>query len=72
MTLDHFAEIMPDVALGLKQLLAYEGDVKEDFCMNFQVSVEEFGKIKTHELKPDGENVPVTNENRQGNQIKLI
>lgn len=35
--LDDFAELMPDVALGLKQLLAYEGDVQDDFCMNFQV-----------------------------------
>lgn len=34
--------------------------------MTFQVSVEEFGQVKTHVLKPSGENIPVTNENRQG------
>lgn len=31
-----------------------------------QVSVEEFGKIKTHELKSGGENIPVSNDNRNG------
>lgn len=36
-TMDDFAEVMPDVAVGLKQLLAYEGSVEEDFCMTFQV-----------------------------------
>ncbi|XP_076315726.1 putative E3 ubiquitin-protein ligase HECTD2 [Tachypleus tridentatus] len=64
-SMDDFAEVMPDVAIGLKELLAYEGNVEEDFCMNFQVSVEEFGEVKTHVLKPDGENIPVTNENRE-------
>ncbi|GBN62632.1 putative E3 ubiquitin-protein ligase HECTD2 [Araneus ventricosus] len=54
-----------DVAVGLRELLSYEGNVEEDFCMNFQVSVEEFGGVKTHVLKADGENIPVTNENRQ-------
>ncbi|KFM72855.1 putative E3 ubiquitin-protein ligase HECTD2, partial [Stegodyphus mimosarum] len=32
--------------------------------MTFQVSVEEFGAVKTHVLKTDGENIPVTNDNR--------
>lgn len=84
---------MPDVALGLKQLLAYEGDVQEDLGVNFQVtsdlweyswkrcpliiglfqvSVDEFGKLHTHELKPGGENIPVTNENRQGNHSTTL
>lgn len=31
-----------------------------------QVSVEEFGEVKTHTLKEDGENLAVTNENREG------
>jgi len=36
-SMDDFAEVMPDVAVGLKQLLTYEGSVEEDFCMTFQV-----------------------------------
>ncbi|XP_054709612.1 probable E3 ubiquitin-protein ligase HECTD2 [Uloborus diversus] len=62
--IDDLAEVMPDVAIGLRELLSYEGNVEEDFCMTFQVSVEEFGAVKTHVLKADGENLPVTNTNR--------
>ena len=32
--------------------------------MNFQVSLEEYGEIKTYKLKENGENIPLTNENR--------
>ncbi|KAH6947763.1 hypothetical protein HPB50_021139 [Hyalomma asiaticum] len=59
-TTEDLAEVMPDVAVGLNELLAYEGNVEEDFCMNFQVSVEEFGEVKTHTLKYGGEDIPVT------------
>ncbi|XP_046990929.1 probable E3 ubiquitin-protein ligase HECTD2 [Schistocerca americana] len=65
LTIDDLAEIMPDVARGLRELLAYEGNVEEDMCMSFQVSLEEYGEVKTYKLKDDGENIPVTNENRQ-------
>ncbi|XP_074602235.1 putative E3 ubiquitin-protein ligase HECTD2 isoform X3 [Brevipalpus obovatus] len=65
LTMAHFAEVMPDVAIGLKELLAYEGNVEEDFCMTFQVSIEEFGKMKTHVLKVGGEDISVTEENRE-------
>merc|ERR1719211_268512 len=33
--------------------------------MTFQISVGEYGKIKTVDLKPDGDDVPVTSENRE-------
>ncbi|PSN35215.1 putative E3 ubiquitin-protein ligase HECTD2 [Blattella germanica] len=54
-----------DVSRGLTELLAYEGNVEEDMCMNFQVSLEEYGDVKTYKLKENGENVPVTNGNRK-------
>ncbi|CAG2119737.1 unnamed protein product, partial [Medioppia subpectinata] len=63
-TMDDFTQVMPDVAVGLKELLSYEGNVEEDFCMNFQVSVEEFGEVKTHVLKSNGHDIVVNNENR--------
>ncbi|XP_054168637.1 probable E3 ubiquitin-protein ligase HECTD2 [Oppia nitens] len=63
-TMDDFTQVIPDVAIGLKELLAYEGNVEEDFCMNFQVSVEEFGEVRTHILKPNGHNIIVNNDNR--------
>ena len=31
---------------------------------DFTVSYSVFGELQTHELVPDGANVPVTNENR--------
>ncbi|XP_025415206.1 probable E3 ubiquitin-protein ligase HECTD2 [Sipha flava] len=64
-TLDDLNEIMPDVANGLKHLLEYEGNVEEDMGLTFQVSLEEHVTPKTYKLKPNGENISVTNENRQ-------
>lgn len=54
--------------IGLRELLAYEGNVEEDFLMHFEASVDEFGEVKTHILKEGGEQIAVTNENRQGNK----
>ncbi|GLH08102.1 E3 ubiquitin-protein ligase Smurf1 [Gryllus bimaculatus] len=70
LTLDDLSEIMPDVSRGLTELLNYEGNVEEDMCMNFQasicaVSLEEYGEVKTFKLKENGENIPVTCENRK-------
>ncbi|RZF44954.1 hypothetical protein LSTR_LSTR001915 [Laodelphax striatellus] len=64
LTVNDLAEIMPDVARGLSELLSYEGNVEEDMCLTFQVSLEEYGDVKTFKLKPEGENVSVTNDNR--------
>ena len=55
---------MPDVASSLQNILEYEGDVETDMYMTFQISVGEYGKIKTIDLKPNGDDIPVTNENR--------
>jgi hypothetical protein len=33
--------------------------------MNYQVSLEEYGDVKTYKLKESGENILVTNENRK-------
>ena len=54
-----------EVARGLKELLAYEGNVEDDLCLNFHVSIEEFGKVITVNLRENGEEVAVTNENRE-------
>ncbi|XP_069974942.1 probable E3 ubiquitin-protein ligase HECTD2 [Penaeus vannamei] len=64
-SLDDLSEIMPEVAHGLRELLRYEGDVEDDMCLSFQVSLEEYGQPKTFNLKENGETLPVTNENRQ-------
>jgi hypothetical protein len=62
--LDDLAEVQPDVAKGLSALLDFEGDVEETFMQSFTVNYDYFGEIRTVELKPDGAELPVTNENR--------
>uniref|UniRef100_A0A8C8BZX7 HECT-type E3 ubiquitin transferase n=1 Tax=Oncorhynchus tshawytscha TaxID=74940 RepID=A0A8C8BZX7_ONCTS len=65
LTLDDLQQVMPDLAHGLAELLSYEGNVEEDFCTTFQVSQEELGVIKSYNLKPGGDKIPVTNQNRK-------
>ncbi|XP_067657511.1 probable E3 ubiquitin-protein ligase HECTD2 isoform X1 [Haliotis asinina] len=64
-TLDDLMHVKPAVAKGLKDLLEYEEDVEEDFCLTFEVSNSEYGSMKTVLLKPNGDNIPVTKENRK-------
>uniref|UniRef100_A0A4W3K454 HECT-type E3 ubiquitin transferase n=1 Tax=Callorhinchus milii TaxID=7868 RepID=A0A4W3K454_CALMI len=65
LTLDDLHQVMPDLAHGLMELMTYEGNVEEDFCSTFQVLQEEFGTIKSYILKPGGDRIPVTNQNRK-------
>ncbi|ODN03165.1 putative E3 ubiquitin-protein ligase HECTD2 [Orchesella cincta] len=39
-TIDDLAEIMPDVAHGLRELLKYEGSVEEDMGLSFQMLID--------------------------------
>ncbi|GAB5578606.1 probable E3 ubiquitin-protein ligase HECTD2 isoform X1 [Prionailurus iriomotensis] len=64
-TTDDLCQIMPELAHGLSELLSYEGNVEEDFYSTFQVFQEEFGIIKSYNLKPGGDKIPVTNQNRK-------
>ncbi|XP_064630554.1 probable E3 ubiquitin-protein ligase HECTD2 isoform X2 [Lineus longissimus] len=64
-TLDDLEEVLPDLVKGLRDLLAYEGDVEDDFGLTFQISITEYGNSKTHVLKPGGETINVTNKNRR-------
>uniref|UniRef100_A0A8C4P5N5 HECT-type E3 ubiquitin transferase n=1 Tax=Dromaius novaehollandiae TaxID=8790 RepID=A0A8C4P5N5_DRONO len=63
--LEDLVQIMPELAHGLTELLAYEGNVEEDFYSTFQVFQEEFGVIKSYNLKANGDKIPVTNQNRK-------
>ncbi|XP_028585569.2 putative E3 ubiquitin-protein ligase HECTD2 isoform X1 [Podarcis muralis] len=64
-TIDDLCRVMPELAHGLNELLSYEGNVEEDFYSTFQVFQEEFGVIKCYNLKPDGDKIAVTNQNRK-------
>jgi hypothetical protein len=46
--------------------LNYTGDdVEEVFCLNFTIAETYFGDVIHKPLKPDGENTPVTKENKE-------
>ncbi|XP_054880707.1 probable E3 ubiquitin-protein ligase HECTD2 [Poeciliopsis prolifica] len=64
-TLDDLQQVMPDLAHGLAELLSYEGNVEEDFYLTFQVFQEELGVVKSYNLKPGGDKIPVTKQNRK-------
>ncbi|XP_028845805.1 probable E3 ubiquitin-protein ligase HECTD2 isoform X2 [Denticeps clupeoides] len=65
LTLDDLQQVMPDLAHGLQELLSYDGDVEEDFYLAFQVFQEELGVVKSYNLKPGGDKIPVTKVNRR-------
>ncbi|NXU83834.1 HERC4 ligase, partial [Xiphorhynchus elegans] len=65
-SLDDLKELMPDVGRGLQQLLDYpEDDIEEAFCLNFTITVENFGTTEIKELVPKGADIPVVKQNRQ-------
>ncbi|KAA8583475.1 hypothetical protein FQN60_014683, partial [Etheostoma spectabile] len=57
--------LLQELAHGLGELLSYEGNVEEDFYLTFQVFQEEMGVVKSHNLKPGGDKIPVTKQNRK-------
>ncbi|XP_029465562.1 probable E3 ubiquitin-protein ligase HERC4 isoform X2 [Rhinatrema bivittatum] len=65
-TLDDLKELMPDVGRSMQQLLDYpEDNIEETFCINFTITVENFGATEVKELVPNGDNIPVNQENKQ-------
>ena len=47
-------------------MLDYADDVQETFMQTFGISYTDvFGSTISHNLKPDGDKIPVTNANRQ-------
>ncbi|GLC36844.1 hypothetical protein PLESTB_000776500 [Pleodorina starrii] len=56
----------PGLARGLRQLLEYDGPepLDEVFGLTFSVDVDRFGALETVPLKPGGELLPVTEDNR--------
>jgi len=50
----------------LQKLLEFEGDVESAFEQCFQITYDVFGEIRVHDLKPGGDKIPLTNENRKG------
>uniref|UniRef100_A0A3P8T3B2 HECT-type E3 ubiquitin transferase n=1 Tax=Amphiprion percula TaxID=161767 RepID=A0A3P8T3B2_AMPPE len=78
-TLDDLQQIMPELAHGFGELLSYEGNVEEDFYLTFQVRCTDacclcvfrcfrrrWAVVRSYNLKPGGDKIPVTKQNRKG------
>lgn len=58
-------DLSPSMANSLKSLLDYDGnDMEEVFGLAFDINRDIWGDIITVELKPNGSNIPVTQENK--------
>jgi E3 ubiquitin-protein ligase HECTD2 len=64
-SLDDLAAIRPELAVGLQQLLDFEGNVEETFCRDFVAETDKYGEKIITPLCLGGENRPVTNANRR-------
>ena len=58
-------DMNPQMHESLQLLLDFEGNVEETYCRSFSVDTDVFGEIVSHELKENGANIPITNENRE-------
>ncbi|CAO3568922.1 unnamed protein product [Mortierella alpina] len=64
--LDTFIESFPALGHGLEQMLTWtDGDVYDVFMREFEISYEHFGQVTTIPLVPGGQDLPVTNANRE-------
>ncbi|XP_033478280.1 ubiquitin-protein ligase E3A isoform X2 [Epinephelus lanceolatus] len=56
----------PVLYQSLKELLAYTGNVEEDMTLTYQIShTDLFGNPILYDLKEQGDQIPITKENRQ-------
>ncbi|KAF9432420.1 hypothetical protein BGZ76_010835 [Entomortierella beljakovae] len=64
--LDSFIESFPALGHGLEQMLTWtDGDVYDVFMREFEISYEHLGQVTTLPLKAGGQDIRVTNENRE-------
>ena len=61
--IDHLYSLDPELHKNLLSLKTYEGDV-QDLGLDFTIAVSDLGENKIELLKPEGDEVAVTNENR--------
>lgn len=66
LTLMDLSEVEPALGTSLQQLLDYDGDdVEEIFGLTFTATTTYFDTTLTHELRPGGADIPVTQANKQ-------
>ncbi|TNN32105.1 Ubiquitin-protein ligase E3A [Liparis tanakae] len=65
-TFRDLADANPVLFQSLNELQDYEGNVEEDMMITFQIShTDLFGNPLTHDLRENGDQIPVTNDNRK-------
>lgn len=64
-SIEDIKEIHPYIYKGFKEILAYDGDVKNTFCLTFEIEYEAFYQKFKYNLKEKGSEIPVTKENAQ-------
>lgn len=58
-------DLSPTLANSMQQILDYkEDDFEETFGLNFEITRDIFGETQNVPLKPDGDKIPVTKDNR--------
>lgn len=63
--LSDLKELSPILAQSMQKILDYEdGDMADVFCLTFEVTRTYFGENRIFELKPNGSNVQVTQDNK--------
>ena len=55
----------PRMYASLLEILSFVGDVENTFCLNFTVTRDYYGSLRTHELKEGGTHISVDNSNRE-------
>lgn len=64
-TLSDISGLSPTLVRSLQQLLDYpSSDLDDVFCLTFEIVQDIFGETKHFPLKPNGENISVTQENK--------
>jgi ubiquitin-protein ligase E3 A len=58
-------ETFPEIGNSLERLLEYDGDVENDFGLDFTIQEDFFGEIRTIELKEGGSEIMVNADNRR-------
>ena len=62
-TLEDLIDCQPVLGRNLKKIRDFDGNIEETFGQVFQISFEMWGAIQTHDLKENGGEIMVTNEN---------
>jgi len=60
---EDFRNFDNELAQGFEQMLTFDGNVEDTYCRTFSVEKEIFGAVQVIDLKENGRDIPVTNDN---------